>query len=95
MGDFLIMGLITFEDEALSVLNPCWFGANGSDEKDDTKAFLTVLDLAKHAGTSVNITVPVGRYIISEQLTVESINRNEKAINIIGASLSGNTIKGS
>ncbi len=86
---------ISFGNGVISVLNPCWFGANGWDDADDTPAFKKAISLAKFAKSNVNILVSVGRYIIKEQLVLENEIPNEKAINLIGESISGNTIYGS
>src|SRR5687768_3625722 len=41
-----------FAPGTISELNPCWFGARGSDEADDTRAIQTALDLAKDYASS-------------------------------------------
>ena len=51
------------------VLSPSNFGANGSDNKDDTEAFQKCIDVAKNRKTSKIVIAP-GRYIISKTIKI-------------------------
>lgn len=48
------------------------FGADGSDSTDDTKAFVSVFDMAKTSDEMVTITIPAGTYYISQAISVFS-----------------------
>lgn len=54
------------------VFSPSNFGANGSDNKDDTEAFQKCIDVAKNRKTSKIVIAP-GRYIISKTITLENV----------------------
>ena len=48
------------------------FGINGTDENDDTESFQRILNLAKYSDEIISITVPAGKYYISNTLVVYS-----------------------
>ncbi len=86
---------VSFKGGTISNLNPCWFGAKGHDDQDDTKAFQKTIEIANAYTRTINIHVPIGRFILKAPLEIENHVANERAINIIGEGLSGNTIYGS
>ncbi len=87
--------LIQFGDGCIGTLNVCWFGAKGYDWMDDTKPFQKVLRLASGLINSVNVYIPVGKYLISDQLVLENSAGENKAINLIGEGMSSSTNNGS
>lgn len=64
-------------------LDITWWGANGRDEEDDTKAIQVVLDLASQSGCE-QITIPIGQYIVSQQLRMAGREDNHQSLVIKG-----------
>lgn len=85
---------LDFHAGTLSTLNVGWFGAKGFDGEDDTKAISKVLSLASEFAGSVNIYFPTGRYYINETIEVVPGENGRKTINLIGASMSNNSVEG-
>jgi len=86
---------VEFAGGTISALNPCWFGARGDDELDDTKVIQKVLDLARVYKSSINVEFSVGRYLINKTLEVGNDQPSGKSINIIGKSVSASSLSGS
>ena len=87
--------VVVFNPGTLSVLNPCWFGARGYDEIDDTKAVQKTLDIAKQYQNSINIEFPIGKFLISTTLVLGNELPNRKSINLVGKSMSNTSTDGS
>gem|GEM_PF-5793571 len=86
---------VEFKMGTLSALNPCWFGARGDDEIDDTKAIQKTIDIASQYEGSINIDFPLGQYKISSTLELGNVLPNGKSINLIGTSMSNDAMVGS
>ncbi len=86
---------VEFLSGTLSELNPCWFGAKGDDQLDDTKAIQKVMDIGRVYASSINIEFPLGKYLISTTLQLGNNAPSEKSINLIGKSMSSNALSGS
>lgn len=87
--------LVQFGDGCIGTLNVCWFGAKGYDQEDDTKPFQKTLSLASGLKNSINVYIPNGKYLISEQLVLENTAGLNKAINLMGEGMSSSTNNGS
>ncbi len=86
---------IQFGEGCIGTLNVGWFGARGYDREDDTKAFQKVLGIASGLSNSVNVFVPIGKYMIAEQLLLENTTPLNKSINLLGEGMSRSTNDGS
>ena len=86
---------IRFGEGCIGTLNVAWFGARGYDKDDDTKAFQKAIGMASGLSNSVNVFVPVGKYMITEQLVLENTLPLNKSINLIGEGMSSSTNDGS
>ncbi len=86
---------IEFKDGALSVINPVWFGARGYDTQDDTKAFKKTFELVSQLSNPVRIEIPIGKFILSEQIIVDQSLDRRIPIHIQGISNSYNGVSGS
>ena len=87
--------IVEFKMGTLSALNPCWFGARGDDDIDDTKSIQKTLDIARQYEGSINIEFPLGRYLVSTTLELGNVMPNRKSINWIGKSRSNDSMRGS
>lgn len=85
---------IEFSRDCIGTLNVGWFGAKGYDGEDDTKAFQKTLAIAGALSNTVNVYVPIGRYMITEQLVVDNASPLNKSINLIGEGMSSSTNDG-
>ena len=78
-----LLPLATCEPPAAETFGPAYdvadFGANGSDNEDDTAAFVAALEAA--AETHAQVNVPPGVYVISEPLTVG------EGVSLVGAGM--------
>lgn len=86
---------VIFGAATISSLNPCWFGAKGYDDVDDTEAFQKMLKIARDYPNSVSIEIPIGKFIITESLEIGNTEPNGKSINLIGRGMSANSMLGS
>jgi len=86
---------LQFGEDCIGTLNVGWFGAKGYDWEDDTKSFQKALGLASGLKNSVNVYIPIGKYLISKQLVLENTLPLNKAINLIGEGMSSSTNNGS
>ncbi|HZV69760.1 MAG TPA: hypothetical protein VFG10_09455 [Saprospiraceae bacterium] len=86
---------VVFDKATISSLNPAWFGAKGYDEIDDTKAIRKTLQIARDYPNSINIEIPIGRFMISESIEIRNENPNSKSINILGKAMSASADAGS
>lgn len=86
---------VEFLPGTLSEIYPGWFGANGMDHIDDTKAFQKALAIARAYENSVTIRLPIGQYRISRTLEVSADRYARKSIHWLGASMSNSGTLGS
>lgn len=86
---------VEFRGATISSLNPCWFGAKGYDEIDDTKAFQKLFAIARTYSYNINVEIPVGKFLISESIEIGNEVPVGKSINLIGKGMSANSRLGS
>jgi uncharacterized protein YjbI with pentapeptide repeats len=86
---------IAFAPNVIGELNPNWFGANGTDNADDTDALAKTLAVAKQLPNASCIHIPIGRYMLSKTLVLESANADKYPISLRGVSSSFTGASGS
>ena len=86
---------IEFKEGIASVLNPVWFGAIGYDEEDDTDAISKLFEVVSKLSNAVRVEIPIGKYILSRQITIETTFDEKAVIYIQGISNSNTGISGS
>jgi hypothetical protein len=86
---------IQFDKGIVSVFNPVWFGANGYDDEDDTEAIAKLFEIVSRLQNAVRIEIPIGKFILSQQITIESALAEKAIIHIQGVSNSNSGISGS
>lgn len=86
---------IDFAVGALDRINPCWFGARGYDDLDDTRAVEKAVTTANHYRASIPIIFPSGKYYINKTLNIESDPRGKKGVHLQGSSHSNTGVQGS
>lgn len=86
---------LEFKPGIVSVLNPVWFGAIGYDEEDDTEAIATLFEVVSKIPNAIRVDIPIGKFILSQQITIESTLAEKAVIHIQGISNSNTGISGS
>ena len=85
---------VEFAPWTFDYISPNWFGANGSDNEDDSAPFQRMFDLIS-PGAGIQLNIPIGKYYISKQIKIIGTPGNNLAFVLHGTSTSYSGTNGS
>ena len=86
---------IEFRPGTVSSLSPTWFGAKGNDEVDDTEALQKLFKVASSIPNAIRIDVPIGKFLFSTPISIESTGGEKSVLHVQGISSSNSGSSGS
>jgi parallel beta-helix repeat protein len=89
---FFLLALQKLDAQSSQMINVLSFGANGRDDKDDTKAIQNCIDSVAKKGGGI-VYIPNGTYIVSRPSARAIVLQARSNVSLIGQSRNGTIIK--